>query len=405
MGILDALFGSSPSVKARRLLRRAFLHVEHATKREDLESALTLLQEASQLDPQNLDVWNELAFVLGHLGRNEDALAAGQNAVNLQPENPKFHNAVLGNRMELAMKAKTKSAGDPILRQVLTECETLIERFPNYAPLHLCRADLLAASGAPEEEWSMALDRACAIYESQKTMGSGGQTTGERLRNVMRNARTRCLDGAQWWRNLPDGCASERSEHTALEGCLATGSSTEAKACDLSVAPQSVVLMPNMKDDGKRPTQSRPSLTYPQHYEQTSRKALGDKCHLKLVQTSAEGGLVALVYRWSASLSEDEADRLDTRARAFIACAIYDAATAAGLACQVGPPHGQRPSWRIEGERTPVSLVNAGFDIADKNCYMQIGVGMVGLDRGRIGGNHWKILESGFMKRFGEIDV
>jgi hypothetical protein len=96
-----------------------------------------------------------------------------------------------------------------------------------------------------------------------------------------------------------------------------------------------------------------------------------------LVRIGTEGPFLDLVYGWADSLSDKEADDLDTRARAYISCAIYDAARTAGLPCNPGPHHGQRPSWVIGGGRTPISLVNAGFDVSDRTWFMQVGPGII----------------------------
>jgi hypothetical protein len=125
---------------------------------------------------------------------------------------------------------------------------------------------------------------------------------------------------------------------------------------------------------------------------------------LTLVHASAQGPFVNLIYRWSGSLSETEADKLDTRARAYIACAIYDAATTAGLACEPGPPHGQRPSWLIMGTRIPTALVNAGFDVSDSTCFMQVGPGIMMMGQ-RGEASHSQKLISGFQAQFRKIRI
>jgi tetratricopeptide (TPR) repeat protein len=204
MSLFKTLFGGIGRSEAERLHLRAFQMVEHATRREDFEAALPLLEEASGLAPNHPDVWNELAFVLGHLGRLEDALNAAKKAVDLQPENPKYYNAVIGNRMKLALRSKTRTEARPLLSKTLTDCGQLLNRFPEYPPSHLGRAEILAASGAPESDWEQELDRACTIYEKQGTMGHGGETTGDRLKNVLQNCRIRCLARAQWWSKLPE---------------------------------------------------------------------------------------------------------------------------------------------------------------------------------------------------------
>ncbi|MBP8953179.1 MAG: hypothetical protein KBI47_12360 [Armatimonadetes bacterium] len=111
-----------------------------------------------------------------------------------------------------------------------------------------------------------------------------------------------------------------------------------------------------------------------------------------------------LVYRWAADLSYDEADRLDSRARAFIACAVYDAARAARLPCQPGPPHGRRPAWMFRGVRVPVSLIDAGFDTEQKTCYMCLGPSIMTLEPSGVA-LYAQQLVKGFRARFSEIVV
>ena len=155
----------------------------------------------------------------------------------------------------------------------------------------------------------------------------------------------------------------------------------------------------------KPPESKPPYLTYPQHYKQTTRLALGNKCDLSLIHAAVDGLKVNLVYQWKTILSNSEADRLDTRARAYIACAIYDAAITAGLSCRPGSPHGQRPSWHIGGERMSLSLVHARFDVSDKTCFMQIGPCMLMMGGPQPGGNNNKRLLTGFQAQFKEIKV
>lgn len=155
----------------------------------------------------------------------------------------------------------------------------------------------------------------------------------------------------------------------------------------------------------KAPTLKAPYLTYPEHYEQTLRQAQGVKQRLSLINAELDGTVVAMTYRWTAELSHEEADRLDTRARAYVTCAIYDAATTAGIACQPGPPHGQRPSWILGSERMPISLINAGFDLAEKTCFMHIGQGLMVISGPSGGGRYAKKLVAGFRTQFAKIDV
>ena len=157
----------------------------------------------------------------------------------------------------------------------------------------------------------------------------------------------------------------------------------------------------------KRSPQPKPdSLTYPDHYMQTVHYIGGEKCELTLVHVGTEGPFVNLAYQWEESLSDQEADKVDTRARAYITCAIYDAAITARLSCKPGPLHGQRPSWYIGEEKMPISLVSAGFEVSDKTCWMLVGPG---IGHGRLlmstAGTETKKLASGFQASFANIKV
>lgn len=140
------------------------------------------------------------------------------------------------------------------------------------------------------------------------------------------------------------------------------------------------------------------------HYK-TTQKVGGAPHQLTLSEVSQEGPIVALVYRWDGDLSYEEADKLDTRARAFVSCAIRDAAIGARLSCEAGPPHGQRPSWKIAGQGVPISLVTAGFDIEEKVCWMQVGP-IIGIG-GRPSGSESVAAElaRGFQAKFQRITV
>ena len=164
--------------------------------------------------------------------------------------------------------------------------------------------------------------------------------------------------------------------------------------------------------DGVLEVKSRgiPPLTYPQYYQKESRRQPGEERRLKLIGSMIpDFGTVTqliLVYQWEDVLPDEEARRLCNRAIMYIACAIYDAATAVGLFCQASPiPNGRRPAWYIRGEKVPVSLTLSDIDISDRTCYMTIGAMLVSLDGTPSSRTHWEKLQAGFSARFREICV
>jgi len=152
------------------------------------------------------------------------------------------------------------------------------------------------------------------------------------------------------------------------------------------------------------------SLTYPQHYDEESQQQPGRKCNLKLIKSiildSKPSACIILVYQWDEALSDDQARKLGLRAVAYIACAIYDAATNAGLGCQAfGIPHGRRPSWLIDGEKMPIALTLSDIDISGRTCQMTIGAMAVAIGAPPSGRTHWERLLTGFRVRFSDIHV
>ena len=115
---------------------------------------------------------------------------------------------------------------------------------------------------------------------------------------------------------------------------------------------------------------------------------------------------LVLVYQWQEELPEEEAQRLCRRAVAYVACAIYDAATAAGLYCRASSiANGRRPSWQIKGEAVPVSLILSDVDLEARTCRMTIGTMVTTLEEQTRRGMHWEQLHTGFRARFQSITV
>jgi hypothetical protein len=153
-----------------------------------------------------------------------------------------------------------------------------------------------------------------------------------------------------------------------------------------------------------------PLLTYPQYYREARRKAPGNVCNLRLedstVVESKYSPFLRLVYGWNEALSRKEAQRIERRALAYIACAIYDAALAGGLLCRAYEvPYGLRPSWLIEDEKIPISLVYSDISAPDKSCELLIGTYISVIREPPSGGSHLAKLLTGFRVKYSEIIV
>lgn len=148
-----------------------------------------------------------------------------------------------------------------------------------------------------------------------------------------------------------------------------------------------------------------PALTYPEHYLHVLARNPGTLQELTLGHIEVTGLFLNLEYSWREDWSYAQADVVDTRLRAYIACAIYDACKASGIRCKQGPPHGLRPSWFLEGFPVPFSLVEASFSTRDKRLYQTVGPIMMSLAFFAQKSDLTTGLASGFRKNFSTIKV
>jgi tetratricopeptide (TPR) repeat protein len=158
------------------------------------------------------------------------------------------------------------------------------------------------------------------------------------------------------------------------------------------------------------PVNPSPGLRYPDLYDEISGRHAEPKRHLKLIYADVPEikfatNLLA-VYQWEGELSEEEADRLRLRAAVFLSCAIYDAALAAGLACAFSPVlNGQRPTWMLEGESSPVSVTLSDTGMSDRTLQMSIGPVVVSVGNLPVNKVPLRKLMEGFQKQFNDIYV
>ncbi len=115
------------------------------------------------------------------------------------------------------------------------------------------------------------------------------------------------------------------------------------------------------------------------HYETALSRFTSALVPLKIVQAEPDGANLNLIYQWTASLSEKQADLLDSRARAFVNSAVGIAAISQWVGCQDGPNDASLlgipiPGWYLEGRHHPTYVVNSRFDIREK--LMQLTLGM-----------------------------
>lgn len=156
--------------------------------------------------------------------------------------------------------------------------------------------------------------------------------------------------------------------------------------------------------------EKRFNLTYPQYYEQESKRALGNKCNLilmdSLIEASNNSAHIRLVYKWNTKLSFEDVFRLKVRTSAYISCAIYDAAKNVGLSCQpYKRVNNQKPSWLVGNEKLPTALTNADDKFSSRICLFQIGYSLSPVSFSHEHGIYWTKLLNGFKNVFSNIEV
>jgi hypothetical protein len=113
-----------------------------------------------------------------------------------------------------------------------------------------------------------------------------------------------------------------------------------------------------------------------------------------------------MVYQWEGELSEAEADELRLRTAVYLSCAIYDVARSVGLPCMdCDIRNGQRPTWMIQGEASPVCVTLSDHDTSDRTLQMSLGPTQVVMHHLPTDKSHLKKLMQGFQELFSEIDV
>ncbi len=148
-----------------------------------------------------------------------------------------------------------------------------------------------------------------------------------------------------------------------------------------------------------------PPLRHSEYYSSVAHNTGGTLCRIKLSQAENDDNCVALTYHWTEDLTYEQADKLDSRVRAYMSSVIYDAAKLGGIKCKRGPRHGSRPSWYLQGADVPLSLISAGFEYDEKVCWIIIGpiMAIQGVLPGYVS-TAWKLAHS-FNANFRQIIV
>jgi tetratricopeptide (TPR) repeat protein len=203
---------TSRDLSAGELTNQAFQLVE----RGEYDSAVRLLRQAIRIDPLCGHAHNELAYIYGRIRGDLDlAEEHARRAVECDPSNPKFYNAINGIQLDRAKGLKTRREVRDSMRQRLQEVQRNIDNDPAYSPAYLTKAVALALSGEPKDIWEAELDRAEQLYEQRKISAAGLPLTPYLIKGIIARNHNLCLEMSSYWESLPKPAFDSKNEtHT-----------------------------------------------------------------------------------------------------------------------------------------------------------------------------------------------
>ncbi len=205
MGFFNKIFGrSEPSneMAAAGLANKAF----HLVEQGKYDSAIELLRQAIKIDPLCGDAYNELAFIYGRVKSDLDlAEEYARLAVECDPGNPKFYNAINGIQLMRVKRLRTRREIRESVGQRLQEIQHNIDKAPSYPPAYLAKATVLALNGEPTHIWEAELRHAEELYSQRSISAAGLPLTPDLVSNIITRNHNLCLEMSSYWASLPEG--------------------------------------------------------------------------------------------------------------------------------------------------------------------------------------------------------
>ena len=184
--------------RVRSLANRAFFLVEQ----HDFDSAIELLKHAISVDPTYGHAYNELAYIYGKSGQFDLGEEFALRAINCDPKNPKFYNALIGILLDRAKILKTRSEVAKSVGEQLKQIDDAIKKQPDYPPFYLSKAAILALSGKSQEVWGSELITAQKLYSGRSYAASGLPLQPGDIDTIIAQNKSVCLEMAQYWQHL-----------------------------------------------------------------------------------------------------------------------------------------------------------------------------------------------------------
>ncbi len=214
-------------VTANQLYLETFAKINEALHMRDvgrfdesrviMESALVDINRIIAMLP-DAGIYNEKGFVLKYLGRFEEALEAAEAAVRLAPNDPKYQMSVLVLSLFLNRSYSTLEKRREANAKLFPKAEKMIDQFPWYPGAYHLKAELQAASGAPQSQWESTLSEGAYVYQNRKMMSSGQQANEGELNRILYKSTVACMQRAREWEAMGGGLVEvNRAAETARE--------------------------------------------------------------------------------------------------------------------------------------------------------------------------------------------
>ena len=110
-----------------------------AIKKEDFSSAVTLLEEVVEKEPENADAWNQMGYSLRNLQQFDEAFAAYEKALEIEPK----HKGALEYLGELFLMTDQPDLAKAQLEKLDDAC------FLSCKELKMLRKSIAAYEGGP----------------------------------------------------------------------------------------------------------------------------------------------------------------------------------------------------------------------------------------------------------------
>lgn len=105
-----------------------FLLGLHHESSGDVDAAIAAYQRASNLDPRSAEISAELAALYARLNRAREAIAAGEAALRIQPDNTEAHRVLGTVYAALAQNTGSSDAAGPAVKEHLTRAIKHLEQ-------------------------------------------------------------------------------------------------------------------------------------------------------------------------------------------------------------------------------------------------------------------------------------